>query len=98
MNSVHPKPALPLVRLSLLLPFVEELDRRGLETNAVLKASGLVRDALFDPDGLELGALATSLERARAAGDGASPSAARPIAREPVLPSGLPATSLDIFV
>jgi AraC-like DNA-binding protein len=50
MDSVHRKPALPLVRLSLLLPFVEELDRRGLETNAVLKASGLVRDALFDHD------------------------------------------------
>jgi len=42
------KPSIPLVRLSLLMPFVHELDRRGLDTNAVLAANGLVRSTVAD--------------------------------------------------
>ena len=40
--------SIPLVRLSLLLPFVEELDRRGLNSNAALAGNGLVRNTLMD--------------------------------------------------
>lgn len=42
------KPSLPLVRLQLILPFVEELDRRSLSTNALLQKHGLVRASLED--------------------------------------------------
>jgi len=44
------KPGLPLVRLSLLLPIVEELDRRRVGTDAVLASSGLVRATVRDQD------------------------------------------------
>jgi len=40
--------SIPLVRLSLLMPFVQELDRRGVNTNAVLAANGVIRDSLLD--------------------------------------------------
>jgi AraC-like DNA-binding protein len=40
--------AIPLVRLNLILPFVEELDRRKINTNAVLITNGLAREALHD--------------------------------------------------
>ena len=45
---MRPKSSIPLVRLSLLLPFVQELDRRKVNTNAVLAANGLIRDMLLD--------------------------------------------------
>ncbi|NIV49879.1 MAG: helix-turn-helix domain-containing protein [Gammaproteobacteria bacterium] len=41
---------LPLVRLSLILPFIEALDRRMLDADAVLTASGLARATVLDPD------------------------------------------------
>jgi len=50
MDSVHRKPALPLVRLSLILPVIQELDRRRVRADSVLAASGLVRDTVSDPD------------------------------------------------
>lgn len=42
------KTSLPLVRLSLILPFVQELDRRRLNTDSVLAESGLVRETVLD--------------------------------------------------
>ena len=42
------KKSIPLVRLSLILPFVRELDRRGLNGNDVLAANGLVRKTVLD--------------------------------------------------
>jgi len=44
------KPGLPLVRLSLLQPIIEELDRRRVNADEVLAASGLVRATVSDPD------------------------------------------------
>lgn len=41
--------ALPLVRLSLAMPFVEELDRRKIDTDAVLSSNGLARQTVIDP-------------------------------------------------
>jgi len=42
------KKSIPLVRLSLILPFMRELDRRGLNTDSVLAQSGLVRNTVLD--------------------------------------------------
>jgi len=42
------KPMIPLVRLALLLPFVDYLDRTGVDSDEVLAANGLVRESLFD--------------------------------------------------
>jgi len=42
------KTSIPLVRLSLILPFVQELDRRGLRTDSVLAENGLARETLKD--------------------------------------------------
>ena len=41
---------IPLVRLALLQPFVDYLDRAGINTDDVLTANGLVRESLLDPD------------------------------------------------
>jgi AraC-like DNA-binding protein len=41
---------LPLVRLSLIQPFVETLDRRMVDADAVLATSGLARATVLDPD------------------------------------------------
>lgn len=40
------KTPLPLVRLSLIQPFLRELDRRGLRTDSVLAENGLVRETV----------------------------------------------------
>ena len=42
------KPTLPLVRLELFLPFVQELDQRGLDADSLLKRHGLVRASIND--------------------------------------------------
>ena len=42
------KTSIPLVRLSLIQPFVQELDRRGLSTDSVLAENGLARATLKD--------------------------------------------------
>ena len=42
------KTSLPLVRLSLIQPFVRELDRRGFSTDSVLAENGLARETLKD--------------------------------------------------
>jgi AraC-like DNA-binding protein len=42
------KTSIPLVRLSLIQPFVQELDRRGLSTDSVLAENGLARETLKD--------------------------------------------------
>lgn len=42
------KKPIPLVRLGLILPFVQELDRRRIDTDAVLSSNGLIRAALHD--------------------------------------------------
>lgn len=42
------RPDIPLVRLGLILPFVLELDRRKIDSDAVLMANGLVRDTVLD--------------------------------------------------
>ena len=42
------KTSIPLVRLSLILPFVQALDRRGLTADSVLAESGLVRETVLD--------------------------------------------------
>jgi AraC-like DNA-binding protein len=44
------KSPLPLVRLNLILPFLEALDRLRLNTDAVLTANGLVRETVHDAD------------------------------------------------
>ena len=44
------EPFLPLVRLGLILPFVEELDRLGIPADAVLMRNGLVRATVCDPN------------------------------------------------
>ena len=40
------KTSLPLVRLSLIQPFLRELDRRGLSTDSVLAENGLARETV----------------------------------------------------
>jgi len=39
---------LPLVRLGLILPFVEEMDRLGVDADALLMRNGLVRETVCD--------------------------------------------------
>ncbi|MCP4406479.1 MAG: AraC family transcriptional regulator [Gammaproteobacteria bacterium] len=39
-----------MVRLNLILPFVQMLDRLRLDTDAVLTANGLVRETVIDPN------------------------------------------------
>ncbi len=48
-NESYGKTALPLVRLSLVLPFVDALDRLRMDVEAVLMANGLVRETVRDP-------------------------------------------------
>jgi len=50
MSRMAASRSLPLVRLSLILPVVEELDRRGVDADAVLASSALVRDTVRDRD------------------------------------------------
>jgi AraC-like DNA-binding protein len=56
MSIDAPKPAksgepkLPLVRLNLALPFVEEMDRLGVKTASVLTKHGLTRRSVLDPN------------------------------------------------
>lgn len=42
--------ALPLVRLQLALPFIQELERLGINTDTVLQHQGLVRSSVEDPN------------------------------------------------
>ena len=42
------KASLPLVRLSLIQPFVRELDRRGLSSDSILAVNGLVRETVHN--------------------------------------------------
>jgi len=42
------RPTLPLVRLSLIMPFVEELDQLGVDADVVLASNGLVRQSVAD--------------------------------------------------
>jgi AraC-like DNA-binding protein len=42
--------SLPLVRLSLIAPFVDELGRRGIDAESVLTPAGLAAEAIADPD------------------------------------------------
>lgn len=42
------EPMIPLVRLVLLQPFVDYLDRTGVNSDEVLATNGLVRESLFD--------------------------------------------------
>ena len=44
------KPLLPLVRLGLIMPFVEELDRLGADADAILMGNALVRETVLDPN------------------------------------------------
>ncbi len=44
------EPLLPLVRLGLILPFVEELDRLGADADAILMGNALVRETVRDPN------------------------------------------------
>lgn len=45
---MHKTMSIPLVRLNLIVPFINELDRRGVNTNAVLATSSLVRETVLD--------------------------------------------------
>jgi len=49
-NSTPEKSTLPLVRLNLILPFVEELDRLRVDADSVLEAQSLTRNSLLDPN------------------------------------------------
>jgi hypothetical protein len=44
------EPLLPLIRLGLILPFVEKLDRLGIDAKGVLRRNGLVRETVLDPN------------------------------------------------
>ena len=44
------KSALPLVRLPLILPFINTLDRMEADTDAVLDRQGLARESVQDPN------------------------------------------------
>lgn len=46
---MHRTRSLPLVRLTLIQPFVEELDRLRIDTDAILSANGLARASVTDP-------------------------------------------------
>jgi AraC-like DNA-binding protein len=51
LNSTQPQtPGLPLVRLELLQPFVEELDRRGQDVDRLLQRHRLECNSLQDPN------------------------------------------------
>jgi hypothetical protein len=39
---------LPLIRLSLCIPFLLELEKRHVDANAVLSSNGLSREAMYD--------------------------------------------------
>jgi AraC-like DNA-binding protein len=43
-------PLLPLVRLGLILPFVEALDRLGADADAILMGNALMRETVHDPN------------------------------------------------
>lgn len=43
-------PPLPLVRLALIVPFIEALDHRGADTDGILTRNGLARETVNDPD------------------------------------------------
>ena len=47
-HGVASKPTLPLIRLELFLPFVQELDHRGLDADSLLQQHGLVRASIND--------------------------------------------------
>jgi len=47
-RDVASKPTLPLVRLELFLPFIQELDQRGLDADSLLQQHGLVRASIND--------------------------------------------------
>ena len=47
-DSFGGRSALPLVRLNLILPFVEALDRLRVNTEGVLTANGLARETVLD--------------------------------------------------
>ena len=49
-SAATPTPRLPLVRLELFMPFLQELDRRGLDADSLLKRHGLVRASIEDPN------------------------------------------------
>ncbi len=44
------EPLLPLVRLGLIFPFVEALDRLGADADAILMGNGLLRETVCDPN------------------------------------------------
>jgi len=44
------KSTLPLVRLHLVQPFIEELDRLRINADAVLGNHGIARRSVFDPN------------------------------------------------
>ena len=41
-------PPLPLVRLALIVPFIEALDHRGADTDGILTRNGLARETVND--------------------------------------------------
>ena len=49
-HKVDSKAPLPLVRLQLALPFIHELDRLGINADAVLARHVLVRESVLDPN------------------------------------------------
>lgn len=49
-ENIKCNPKIPLVRLALLQPFVDYLDRNGVDSDKVLTTNGLVRESLLDPD------------------------------------------------
>jgi len=49
-DKTKKEPFLPLVRLGLVLPFVEELDRLKIDVDALLVRNGLVRETVCDPN------------------------------------------------
>ena len=41
---------LPLIRLSLCIPFLQELEKRHIDANAILSSNGLSRQAMYDDE------------------------------------------------
>ena len=49
-NKIPDGPLLPLVRLGLILPFIEQLDSLAVDADVVLMSNGLMRETVHDPN------------------------------------------------
>ena len=50
VRDQEPRSGLPLIRLTLVAPFTSELDKRGIDVDAILGQFGLTRENLYSTD------------------------------------------------